>query len=94
MPDDWESPLPEPLDCLGWVPRSLCVPHFNRRLLPPRWFERGLLPDGFTLIGIDEQTALISHGDRRWDVRGRGSVTIARSGTQSTVYRAGEQLVL
>jgi len=94
VPDDWDPPLLPPLDGLGWIPRSVCAPHFNRRLLPKKWLAGEGLPDGFTLIGIDEQTALVSRGDQGWDVRGRGAVTIVRKGLKPVVYRPGEPIGL
>ncbi|HLF27554.1 MAG TPA: Type 1 glutamine amidotransferase-like domain-containing protein [Anaerolineae bacterium] len=92
VPEDWDPPPPPSIDCLGWIPRSECAPHFNRRLLPKRWREGKLLPEGFSLIGIDEQTALIPRGARSWEVRGRGLVTLIRAGSQPMIYRAGEQV--
>jgi cyanophycinase-like exopeptidase len=62
------------LECLGLVPRSICAPHFNR-VFPAGWLKRGFLPPGWTLIGIDEQTALVHRGGS-WEVRGRGRVSI------------------
>src|SRR5262249_32303136 len=50
-----EAPLP--LKCLGFIPNSLCVPHFNRGFAQ-RWLDGDFVPGGFTLIGIDEQAAL------------------------------------
>jgi cyanophycinase len=94
VPDDWDPPLLPPLDGLGWIPRSVCAPHFNRRLLPKKWLAGEGLPDGFTLIGIDEQTALVSRGDQGWGVRGRGAVTIIRKGLEPVIYQTGEQVVL
>ena len=91
--------LPPPLDCLGMIPRSMCWPHFNR-VFSMKWLERGLLPTGFTLIGIDEQTALVSTDGvtdgqaARWEVRGRGSVTIIRSDLRAARHVAGDKLLL
>jgi cyanophycinase-like exopeptidase len=92
VPADLDLPLPSPLDCLGWVPRSICWPHFNR-VFSMRWLERGLLPNGFTLIGIDEQTALVNTGSS-WQVRGRGEVTIIRSDLKRVCYSAGDTVIL
>jgi cyanophycinase len=91
-PDDWDPPPPPSLNCLGWVPHSQCEPHFNRRLLPRRWVRGEFLPDRLTMIGIDEQTALVSSDLRHWLVRGRGAVTLIRRGRPNQVYRSGEQV--
>jgi cyanophycinase-like exopeptidase len=93
VPADWDLPLPSPLDCLGWVPRSICWPHFNRAF-SIKWLERGLLPRGFTLIGIDEQTALVSCDGGLWEVQGRGTVTIIRSDLKLVRYSAGDTVIL
>jgi len=91
-PPDWDPPMPEPLTCLGWVPNAICYPHFNR-LYPASWLQRGYPPPGFSLIGLDEQTALVSLGEQ-WEVRGRGGVTIIRAGSPATRYAAGQKLTL
>jgi cyanophycinase-like exopeptidase len=93
VPADLDWPLPSPLDCLGWVPRSICWPHFNR-VFSMRWLERGLLPKGFTLIGVDEQTALVSRDRGVWQVRGRGMVTIMREDLRPIRCQAGDQVLL
>lgn len=91
-PADWDPPLPPLLDCLGFVPRSMCAPHFNR-VFPYQWLERGFLPNGFALIGIDEQTAWVSTQDG-WEVRGRGAVTLIPEDLVPTPYSSGATLAL
>lgn len=91
-PAGWDPPLPPPLDCLGLVPRSMCAPHFNR-VFPSKWLEYGLLPEGFTLIGIDEQTALMNTRGV-WEVHGRGAITILRADLTPRQYAAGETVPL
>jgi cyanophycinase-like exopeptidase len=91
VPESWEPPELVPLDCLGLVPRAVCSPHFNR-VFSRKWLERGILPKGFALIGLDEQTALVSHDGKTWDVRGRGAATIIRDDFKSARYAAGETL--
>jgi hypothetical protein len=68
-PPDWDPPLTDIIDCLGWVAHGFCAPHFNR-VFPWKWLERGVLANGEVMIGIDEQTALVSRADDRWEVRG------------------------
>jgi cyanophycinase-like exopeptidase len=93
-PDSWNPPLPASLDCLSWIPRSDCAPHFNRRLLPTAWRNGDYLPDGFTLIGIDEETALVSRSNGLWDVCGHGVVTLIRKGQSLAVYQPGQRVAL
>ena len=80
-PLDWDPPLPPLVDCLGIIPHTFCAPHFNR-LFSRKWLERGLVPNGVNVIGVDEQTALIGtqslpgEAVSDWQVAGRGSVTV------------------
>ena len=80
-PPDWDPPLTGIIDCLGWVAHGFCAPHFNR-LFPWKWLEHGILAKGEVMIGIDEQTALVSRADDQWEVRGRGTVTLIRGDRQ------------
>jgi cyanophycinase-like exopeptidase len=96
-PPDWDPPMPPLLDCLGIIPRSFCAPHFNR-LFATKWLEHGLLPAGHSLIGIDEQTALISEGNTGsatssdWQVAGRGMVTLYQGDQMAGRYPSGEMV--
>jgi cyanophycinase-like exopeptidase len=92
-PPAWDPPLTQIIDCLGWVAHSFCAPHFNR-LFPWKWLERGLLANDEVLIGIDEQTALVSCDNQRLEVRGRGGVTLIRNDLKPVRYQAGESLRL
>ena len=92
-PPDWDPPRPSLMDCLGLVPRGFCAPHFNR-VFAWKWLEQGLIPAGFTLIGLDEQTALVSREDGMWEVRGRGVVTLIRDDLKPVRYGVGERLML
>src|SRR5262249_35186244 len=38
-----------------------------------------LLPSGATLVGIDEQSAIVRAPDGRWTARGAGAVTLYRA---------------
>lgn len=84
---DGEIPLPPPLDCLGWLPRSMCWPHTNR-LFAMKWVGDGLLPKGHLLIGIDEQTALIVRGSGGL-VLGRGRVFLVNDSLQMRTFTDG-----
>jgi cyanophycinase len=90
-PPDWDPPMAAPVDCLNLIPRSICAPHYNR-LFPHKWLERGYFR-GWSVIGIDEQTALVSDG-QAWEVRGRGAVTLIRDDLKPARYAAGERVVL
>jgi cyanophycinase-like exopeptidase len=90
-PSDWDPPMPPLFDCLGIIPHSFCAPHFNR-LFVTKWLEHGLLPPGHSLIGIDEQTALISDdgaASSSWQVAGRGMVTLYRGNQLLGRYPSG-----
>src|SRR5574341_190354 len=91
-PPGWDPPVGNPIDCLGLIPRSMCAPHFDR-LFPLKWLERGVLPAGYTLIGIDELTALVSKGDS-WEVRGRGAVTLVGDDRKLRRFESGRLLAL
>jgi cyanophycinase len=92
-PPDWDPPLTDIIDCLGWVAHSFCAPHFNR-VFAWKWLEHGILAEGEVTIGIDEQTALGSRADDRWEVRGRGAVTLIRDDRQPRQYTAGNTVML
>jgi cyanophycinase-like exopeptidase len=92
-PPDWNPPAPPLVEGLDWLPRSVCAPHFDRPWFSHRWLERGLLPTGFSLIGIDEQTALVKTNGA-WDVRGRGAVTIIHPGLAPRRYVASDSVIL
>jgi cyanophycinase len=47
-----------------------------------------LLPKGATLVGIDEETALVHDDNASWRVAGAGSVTVY-DGRSSTAYESG-----
>src|SRR5262249_30286368 len=90
-PPDWDPPLPPLLDCLGLVP-GVCAPHFNR-VFSWKWLERGWVEPGATVIGLDEQTALVlaaGLGEGAWEVRGRGAATIIGPDRTPRRYGAGE----
>lgn len=90
---DWDLPLPSMLECLGLVSHSVCWPHINR-LYSAKWLEQGFLPAGYTLMGIDEQTAAISLAGDHWDVLGRGRVILVDSQLNERVFHAGERFIL
>jgi cyanophycinase len=92
-PPDWDPPLTDIIDCLGWVAQGFCAPHFNR-VFSWKWLEHGILADGEVLIGLDEQTALVSRADHQWEVRGRGGVTLIWGDLQPRQHTAGDTVTL
>jgi cyanophycinase-like exopeptidase len=79
---------------LGLLPHLRVIPHFDRMLgWVPDLLVRALLraPDGVTVLGIDEDTALFG-GPEEWLVRGRQSVWVLGDGDRQE-YAAGTSLV-
>ncbi len=67
---------------LGAVPRLRVIPHFDRfvRRLPPATLRRlSEAPAGVTVLGIDEDTAVVG-GIDGWEVQGRQSAWVFRDG--------------
>jgi cyanophycinase-like exopeptidase len=89
-----------PREGLGIVPLLRVLPHFDRfRVRAPEWAETAAAktPPGQTLIGIDEETAIVADGTdlHRWEVQGRQSAWVYHPGKPEPVpYAAGEQIVL
>jgi cyanophycinase len=81
---------------LAVVPELVVLPHFDRieRWLPGIVARRAAgLTAGQTLVGIDEETALIS-GDGGWQVDGRRNVWIVDTDGRRTPHLAGAVLAL
>jgi cyanophycinase len=82
---DLRRPSQPPEQGLGAVPHLRVLPHFDRFVtrIPNREFQRlTAAPPGVTVVGIDEQTALVG-GPVHWQVRGRQAVWV--------LYRAGRR---
>jgi cyanophycinase-like exopeptidase len=80
---------------LGIAPHLAILPHHNvarMRLSPERLLAR--LPEGVTLVGVDQATALISHPDGQYQVEGSGQVCVYRSVEQQNSYPAGSYFTL
>lgn len=86
---DGGDPQWEP--ALGLIRGVGTLPHFDRMrgMLDDARFQALLasVPDGMTIVGVDEDTALVRFADR-WQVLGRQSVTIFDA-PQPVVYPAG-----
>lgn len=80
----------------GLVPAAFILPHFDAMpvIRQPFLFAlRRQLADGDTLLGVDEETALIGTLGGQWRVHGRQTVSrFTRDGQQ--VFTAGEEVVL
>lgn len=80
---------------LGLLPHLRVIPHFDALLGRfPGVVDRFLLraPDGTSVLGIDEETALVWDGDA-WHVRGRQAVWRLEGGRR-TPHRDGDRLDL
>ena len=80
---------------LGLVPHVRVIPHFDKMAAwVPDMLRNALLglPDGVTLIGIDEDTALVG-GPHEWTVQGRQSVWVLGHGKR-VEHPAGSTLAL
>jgi cyanophycinase len=83
---------------LGVVPSVAVLPHFDRMasFVGEEVFRKVVesAPADVTLVGIDEDTALVRVGAGRWRVMGRQTVTLFGPGGDRLVYRPGEELDL
>lgn len=83
---------------LGLLPHVAVIPHFDRigqwvpGIVDGYLTALTALPARVTLVGIDEDTALVG-GPHRWTVRGRQGVHVFRAGG-TEVLRAGALVVL
>jgi len=84
---------------LGLVPDVVVLPHFDR------WMSRmgdatlkqlaASLPEDVTLIGVDEDTALVTvDGGTVWQVQGRRGVAVIDPTEVQVRYTSGDSLVL
>lgn len=88
-PEQVEPPAVSFLDGLGLVPDSLCWPHLNM-FYSQRWLRGGLLPPRTTMLGVDEQTALLLNGSGQGRVLGRGRVLVVQPDFQMAEYYQGD----
>lgn len=84
------------LTAFGLLPFAFIVPHFDAIPVVRKPFVFALrrkLTDGESLLGVDEETALIGTLGGQWRVHGRQTVsTFTRAGEQ--VFAAGEEVKL
>ncbi len=72
---------------LSVAPHLAIMPHHNvvrGRFTPERLLRD--LPEGVTLIGVDQATYLICHPDDSYEVAGAGEVTVYHSATNQQTY--------
>ena len=92
-PPEWDPPAPPLIRGLGWLPQTIIAPHFDRPWFSRKWLTGNFLPNGFTLIGIDESTTLARNIDGSWQVSGLGSVTVHKQSHETVRYVAGNTFV-
>ncbi len=88
LANEWEKGL-------GIAPHLAILPHHNlarMRLSPERLLEH--LPEGITLMGVDQATALICHPDGKYQVEGSGQVCVYCSVERQDDYNAGSFFTL
>jgi len=93
------------VESMGIVPELIVFPHFDRMagFMDQTRFQQILkeIPDGYTVVGIDEDTALVRISanavDRklsRWQVMGRQSVTVFSRDAEAVKLQAGAEINL
>lgn len=87
---------PRWVSALGVVPGIVVIPHFDRMAdFAGAEVFRAILasaPAGVTLIGVDEDTALVRAGGEGsvWQALGRQSVSVFRPDGERMIFQAGE----
>jgi cyanophycinase len=80
---------------LGLVPKTVFAPHWD---IVDTWiqgaadFILGSVPDGYTFVGMDEDTAMVGTGSG-WEVLGRSGIHVRR-GEEAESYLAGDRFEL
>jgi cyanophycinase-like exopeptidase len=86
--DAWEEGL-------GIAPHLAILPHHEHvqmRFSPERLMAD--LPEGITLLGVDEATAVICHPEGTYEVAGQGTAVVYRSVEQQDEYESGATFTL
>jgi cyanophycinase-like exopeptidase len=93
---DIRRPEADAIPGLAVVPHLRVLPHFDRlRSWRPQSAEEAAryLPEGMKLVGIDEDTAIVSEDLNRWRVYGRQSAWVFDQSGHSA-YSAGEEFLV
>lgn len=80
---------------LGVAPHLAILPHYDymqMRLSPERLLAD--LPAGVTLVGVEENTALVWHPEGHYSVLGKGTVSILRGPDDEREHRSGHRFAL
>lgn len=72
------------------LPNVRVIPHFDRKFMAA--FNRFVKEDSITVLGIDENTALVG-GLNEWQVKGVGTVTVFKDGKKE-IFSSGQKLFL
>ena len=86
---DADAPL---RSALSVVPQLAVLPHFDRlRRFRPEIVEgrARAMPEGLTLVGIDEDTAIVGPSSGQWTVMGRQQAWVFGPGAEPRGYSAG-----
>jgi len=85
-------PFHEPTQGLNLLPHLRVLPHFDRMLtrIPELLSRFSDVPEGVSIIGIDEDTALVG-GPHKWIVKGRQSVWLI-NGPDRKEFRPGDEV--
>lgn len=78
---------------LGLLSNLSVFPHHDTAPAHLRERSTELRPSGATLVGVDEQTALLREPDGAWRVEGAGGVTVYRDG-EPEAYSSGSTVPL
>lgn len=88
---------PEWVQALGVVPELTVLPHFDRihRFVDEAHLREMIRnsPDGITVVGVDEDTALVRISDR-WQVMGSKGVSVFSAEGDETRYHTGQTVPL
>lgn len=89
---------PQWVAALGMLPGVATIPHFDRmaNFITPELFKAVVAsaPVGVTLLGVDEDTALVLLPDGGWQVMGRQSVSVFDRGGERLVYQPSQSVPL
>lgn len=72
------------------LPNVRVIPHFDRMFMSA--FSRFTKEDSMTVLGIDENTALVG-GLNEWQVKGIGTVTVFKDGRKE-IFSSGQTLFI